>query len=266
MPFALGIVTVLALLMTVGMGVVTWRLVREERRRSAARLSVLTAELARHDARRDMRDVRDMRDMDERPPASHPPAPGPPALAADSSRQPSSRVEEAGRTPVSSNTPTDLFQTRPDETEGWTRRLAGFGIAGVVLVVISAAVLTFPGDRRDPLLEEAQVPVELLTLTHEHHDGMLAISGVVRSPGDGPEERHLTVMALALDRDGTVVATGQASLEPTDLPAGTESTFVVSLAADDATRYRISFLFGDATVPHLDRRRALAAALRPTDS
>lgn len=240
MPFALGIVTVLALLMTVGMGVVTWRLVREERRRSAARLSVLTAELARHD----------MQDMDEQP------------------RQPSSsRSEGGGGTAASSHARTDLFQTRIDETEGWTRRLAGFGIAGVVLVaIISAAVLTFPGSRGDPALEDAQVPVELLALTHEHHDGMLAISGTVRNPGDGPAERRLTVMALALDRDGTVVATGRASLEPTGLPTGTESTFAVSLPADHATRYRISFQFENMTVPHLDRRAGPAGALRPAES
>lgn len=248
MPFALGIVTVLALLMTVGMGVVTWRLVREERRRSAARLSVLAAELARHDAPRDMHDMDDIHDMDERQPSF-------------------SRGEGAGETAASSHTRAGLFQTQFGETEGWTRRLAGFGIAGIVLVaIISAAVLTFPGGRRDQALEEAQVPVELLALTHEHHDGMLAISGTIRNPGDGPEERHLTVMALALDRDGTVVATGRASLEPTGLPTETESTFAVSLPADDATRYRISFLFENMTVPHLDRRAGPAAALRPADS
>lgn len=240
MPFALGIVTVLALLMTVAMGVVTWRLVREERRRSAARLSVLAAELAQHD----------LHDMHE------------------PTRQPSSsRSEGAGGTAASSHAQTDLFQTQFDETQGWTRRLVGVGIAGVVLVaIVSAAVLTFSGGRRDRALEEVQVPVELLALTHEHHDGMLAISGMVRNPGDGPEERHLTVMALALDRDGTVVATGRASLEPTGLSTGTESTFAVSLPADDATRYRISFLFEDMTVPHLDRRSAPAGALRPADS
>ena len=61
-------------------------------------------------------------------------------------------------------------------------------------------------------------------------------------------------MALALDDDGGVVATGRAPVEQDGLAAGTESTFAVSLPVEDATRYRISFLFEDTTVPHLDRR------------
>ena len=47
MQFALGFVTVLALLMTIAMGVVTSRLVKGERRRSAARLAALATELKR---------------------------------------------------------------------------------------------------------------------------------------------------------------------------------------------------------------------------
>ena len=45
MEFTLGAVTFLSLLIAVAMGVVTWRLVREERRRSAARLAALAEEL-----------------------------------------------------------------------------------------------------------------------------------------------------------------------------------------------------------------------------
>lgn len=212
MPFALGIVTVLALLMTIGMGVVTWNLVREERRRSAARLAALAAELG------------------DRPSASVEPP----------------------------NTPTALFEFRSEETGERTRRLAGFAVAGGVVVAIVSVVLMFPtGQETEVAPEDPVLPVELLVLTHTRQDGMLAISGTVRNPESGRAERDLTVMALALDDDGDVVATGRAPVEQDGLAAGTESTFAVSLPAEDATRYRISFLFEDTTVPHLDRRMTL---------
>ena len=47
MDVALATVTVISLTMALAMGVVTWRLVREERRRSDARVATLMAELER---------------------------------------------------------------------------------------------------------------------------------------------------------------------------------------------------------------------------
>ena len=256
MPFALGIVTVLALLMTIGMGVVTWRLMREERRRSAARLSALAAELNRQDTC-------------ERPPVRLAPSTERPVGPVDIPLQTStpSGVTE-GPVAALSIAPTDLFQPRSEDTGGWTRRLAGFGAAGLVLAtIVSVAILTFPdGQQVDAAVKEPQVPVELLALTHELKDGMLAISGTVRNPGNGLVEQHMTVIALALNSEGVVVATGRAPLEQERLSAGTESTFAVSLPVVDATRYRISFLFDDMTVPHLDRRVAPAGVPSQTES
>ena len=221
MPFALGIVTVLALLTTIAMGIVTWRLVRKERRRTAARLAALAAELG------------------EGPSASAEPA----------------------------TVPADLFQTRSEETGERTRRLVGFGVASVVVVAVVLVVLILPTGRQTELAPaEPHHPIELLALAHEHEEGMLAITGIVRHPGNRPEERQLTVMALALDDTGGVVATGRAPIERDSLAAGTDSTFAVSLSAEDATRYRISFLFEDTTVPHLDRRVTRAGAAGKTES
>lgn len=50
------------------------------------------------------------------------------------------------------------------------------------------------------------------------------------------------------------VASGRTNLEAEMLPAGTESSFTISLPAEQASRYRISFLVDETTVPHLDRR------------
>ena len=151
MAFALGIVTVLALLLTTGMGVVTWRLVREERRRSAARLAALAAELG------------------ERPSASVEP----------------------------SRAATALFQTRSEETGERTRRLAGFGVAGAVVVAIVAVVLMFSTGRQTEVTpEDLHLPVELLALTHTHQG---------RYAGDiwhGPQPREWP-SRTGSDSDGT---------------------------------------------------------------
>ena len=215
MPFALGIVTVLALLMTIGMGLVTWRLVREERRRSAARLAALAGELGQH------------------------PAPS----------------------PEPSTPPTDLFQARAEKPGELTRRLAGVGAAGVVIVaIVSVGLMPSTGRQTGIAPEASHLPIELLALTHDHQDGMLEISGTVRNPGNGLAAQQLTVMALVLDDEGDVVATERVPIGRDRLATGAESTFTVLLPAEVATRYRISFLSEDTPVPHLDRRTRPAGA------
>ena len=226
MQFALGTVTLLALLMTIAMGVVTWRLVREERRRSAARLAALAAELK-------------ARGIEPRPADPHDTEPTPPA---------------------------GLFEHPLDSTRGWMRRLTGVGVAGALLaVLVSVAVLAVSGGGAgrdagdDGPRENERVPVELLTLAHERQDGMLAIWGTVRNPEEGLDEPQLSVLAMAFDDDGAMVASGRTQLEAKMLPAGAESSFSISLPAEQASRYRISFLDDETTVPHLDRRGTTTA-------
>ena len=220
MQFALGVVTLIALLMTITMGVVTWRLVREERRRSAARLSALAAELK-------------ARGITPRPGDPPETEPAPPA---------------------------DLFEPPLDSTGGWKRRLTGVGVAGALLaVLVSVALIAVTGgesgrdDGTNGTQENERAPVELLTLAHERHDGMLSISGTVRNLENGPDEQ-LSVLAMAFDDDGTMVASGRTHLEADTLPPGAESSFTIALPAEEASRYRISFLDDETTVPHLDRR------------
>ncbi len=227
MQFALGTVTLLALLMTVAMGIVTWRLVREERRRAAARLSALTAELTAQGITPGPID----------PPETHP-------------------------TP-----PADLFDRPLDSSSGRPRRLAGVGVAGALLavLVLVAVRAVSPGDAasldvlENPPHENERPPVELLTLAHERRDGMLSISGSVRNFEEGMEgmegmDEPLSVLAVAFDDDGTMVASGRTHVRAETLPAGADSSFTISLPAQQASRYRISFLADETTVPHLDRR------------
>lgn len=224
MQFALGTVTVLALLMTVAMGIVTWRLVREERRRSAARLAALAAELKAQGI-----------------------TPGP------------IDPPETDLAP-----PAELFDRPRDSRSGWQRRLAGVGVAGALLaVLVFVAVRAVSPENQasfdigsDGPHEDERPPVELLTLAHERRDGMLSISGTVRNFEEvmkGMDE-PLSVLAVAFDEDGTLVASGRTDIQAETLPAGGDSSFTISLPAQQASRYRISFLADETTVPHLDRR------------
>ena len=253
MELVLGTVTLLALATAVAMGVVTWRLVREERRRSAGRLAALAAELQRR--RTTPRDPRSR----ERPSAVEPAATrtttAVPIDVTIRGPEPLRATNEPGAQGV------DLFGTPVDATGGWFRRLAGLGVAGIVLLgAVSAAIVTFSaGDQEDEAAVTDQVPVELLALNHEREDGLLAISGTIRNPLDGKVATHVIVLAMAFDHDGVMVATQRAPVELETLPPGVESPFAISLPAERASRYRISFLIDETTVPHIDRRAAPTA-------
>ena len=250
MDFVLGTVTLLALATAVAMGAVTWRLVREERRRSAARLEILAAELRRRQA------------TSRGPRSAGRPSTVEPVATRSTPAAPVDVTIRGPEPPPATNKPgtqgVDLFGTPVDATGGWSRRLAGMGMAGIVLLVaISAAIFTSAaGNRENETTATDQIPVELLALNHEREDGLLAISGTIRNPLDGKVATHMFVLALAFDRDGVMVATQRAPLELETVPPGGESPFAVSLPATRASRYRISFLIDETTVPHIDRRTA----------
>ena len=227
MQFALGFVTVLALLMTIAMGVVTSRLVRGERRRSAARLAALAAELKRQ-------------------------SPDDPRLPTPSA-QPSEMPADSETGPR-----TELFGVRVELADGGVSRVARIAAAGLIMAamvsIVATALMMRPHDGRANDDAEAGALVELVALTHRQQGGRLAISGTVRNPLGGPDQERLSVLATAFDAEGFVVASGRAPLTSERLPPGTESGFAVSLQTEQARRFRISFVVDDATVPHLDRR------------
>ena len=228
MDFALGTVTLLALVMTVAMGVVTWRLVREERRRSAARLAALEAELRR---------LGDGTSVLPPAPPIDVPIPG---EASDADLDITAR---------------DLFGGTANASAGWSRRFAAIGaaaavIAAIIGLAVVASIDTHPEDETD----QAAVPVELLALEHERQGSFLAISGSVRIPAEpNNPPSPLSVLARVYDEAGVMVASGRVPLQFAP-PPGAESPFSISLPADNASRYRISFLSNDVTVPHVDLR------------
>lgn len=267
MEFALATVTVLSLVMTLSMGVVTWRLVREERRRSVARLAALAADFGRSTL--------------ATPTVRTPLAPPPRALSAPRTdpapyslpvppRPPGSahraadvtiRPTDATRTPGvdrSTRIPTGgLFGAPIESSSGPSARLAAFGAAAVLLVAVVSAGIFVVADRgHDEVAAVERPPVELLVLQHDKEGPFLAISGSVRNPSEAAPAGRLAVMAMAFDENGTIVASGRAPVELDLLAPGVASPFAVQVPAAGVSRYRISFVIDDITVPHVDRRSA----------
>ena len=249
MDFVLGTVTLLALATAVAMGAVTWRLVREERRRSAARLAVLAAELQRRQA------------TSRSPRSAGRPSTVEPVATRSTPAAPVDVTIRGPEPPPATNEPdtqdVDLFGTPVDATGGWSRRLAGMGVAGIVLLVaVSAAIFTSAAaNRENETTATDQIPVELLALNHEREDGLLAISGTIRNPLDGKVATHMIVLALAFDRgrrDGRHPTGPSRARDAT--PGGASPLSPFPCRPHGPGRYRISFLIDETTVPHIDRR------------
>jgi hypothetical protein len=103
-------------------------------------------------------------------------------------------------------------------------------------------------------------PLELVSLTHARQNDKLAVSGLVRNPVNGKRIEHLSAVVFLFDRMGTFVTSSRANVDFLNLGAGDESPFVVSLAAPaTVSRYRVSFRTDDGIVPHIDRRSASPA-------
>jgi len=241
MEFTLIAVTMLSLFLAISMGVVAWRLVQEERRRSEARLAALAAELRRDERRSANGDPDSLDSLAPASPTDPAPADGPAA-------------------------PGGLFSPPVESaSSGWTGAAALGGAAAVVLVVVATVFLLSASDDGDAsaTAEDIRPPLDLIALQHAEEGPFLDISGSVRNPSDADVVERLSVVAMAFDQTGTLIATRRTPVENPALSAGADSAFLVRLLAAGVSRYRISFLLDDTTVPHVDRR-PVAQTPRPT--
>lgn len=227
---ALIVVTLMSLAMAVAMSVIAWRLLREERRRSAARVAAL-ADLAEQEERRE------------------PLGRTLPVAASE----PEAAVTRAS----------DLFATREPAT---SHRALALAVAAV-LIVATVAALTRLGGRRtepdSPVAAARLAPLELVSLRHSKHGETLTIVGLVRNPGEGRELQNVTVVAFVFDQAGVFLASGRTGLEAARLAPGAESPFAVTIANTSAvSRYRIGFRTEDGRVlGHVDRRPPAATTV-----
>jgi predicted permease len=98
-------------------------------------------------------------------------------------------------------------------------------------------------------------PLELVSMRHEREGAELTVLGLVRNPRNGRTMARVTAIVFAFNRAGEFVASGRAQLDFTTLEAGDESPFVVKVpAVSDIGRYRVSFRTEAGVVRHVDRR------------
>jgi hypothetical protein len=233
-------VTVISLIVALGMAYGLARLVREERRRSDARVAALT-------------------DMSAESVTV-------PAAAAAHGLLPESRAISAGDVqirPTATSRPVvgELF-VDPERPSPWRRRLAIIGSLATITVVTGAVAVS---RSHDPSPAPAATlgapdahaaPLELLSLRYAQQADKMTITGLVENPRAGGVLSQVTVTAFLFGADGTFLASGRAPLDFTTLAPGDESPFVVSVPVSGAVaRYRVGFRGADGRViAHVDRR------------
>jgi len=258
MDTTLVIVTLLSMGMAGALSVIVWRMLRDERQRSDARVAAL-ASLAAGSPTPSARQPSPPVDLPIRP-------------AAAPRRVASPQPQRVG----------DLFVEHVEEESPWRNRFVvmaalGLVLASVVLFTLAAKGRVTPRQVRPALPtasteQPAQPPaspqpgLELVSMRDARAAGTLTISGLVRNPRTGTLLSRVSVTAYAFDANGAFLASGRALLDVTSLSPGDDSPFLVSVpVTEGVARYRIGFRGEDGRViAHVDKRQqGPVAALRP---
>lgn len=228
------------------------RMIREERRRSAARVEALREAAAT-----------------EPDPTPMPAPVKPPEAAAPHPSAVAERFAVGAPPEVVVMTSHELFGEATGRPSG-LRHLALPASLGVAIVSGSLAGLLLwnHGVPRASSVatvaaapdDSASVPFELISLRHERTADGLSITGLVRNPASGRRTSDLNVVIFLFDRSGSFVTSARGPLDFRTLAPGDESPFTISLDKVGAVgRYRVSFRTDDKVVPHVDRRQAPVA-------
>ena len=246
-------ITVLSLVVALVMSVTAWRLMRDEKQRSAARIAAL-ATAASDDVIEEP--FPDVRSVTETPKAPWTRAP----FDSMASAEPADTISLTGGSeeysePVVSHAPVFGAVTEERTSGGGQRSLA---IAAAVLFVVLSGGLVWMmagPEGTTPVAVGPNAPLELVSLSHARQNDKLAVSGLVRNPASGQPVEKLSAVVFLFDRMGTFVTSSRAHVDFLKLGAGDESPFVVSIDAPaTVSRYRVSFRTDDGVVPHIDRR------------
>jgi len=268
-------VTVISLVVALVMSVTAWRLARDEKQRSTARVAALSIAASAHGDAPSYGGQPDAIGFQarpagvEKPQARAPWAPAP--LAVEAQRQPVAVVPPpVPELPLHHATvareishSSGFLGTAPaaPRSGGGQRSLA---MAAIVLFVglLGGLVWMMSGPRGTTAAAIGpNRPLELVSMRHERQDQKLAVSGLIRNPVAGQPVERLSAVVFLFDQQGTFVTSAKADVDFLKLGAGDESPFVVSLDAPaTVTRYRVSFRTDAGVVPHIDRRGAVPVA------
>jgi heme exporter protein D len=244
-------ITVVSLIVALVMSVTAWRLMRDEKQRSAARIAALSA----------------ASDDDGEPMAL--PIVAPKIEKAPWSPAPFASIESDTADSISLRTPREepdttvvshasgfLGAITEERTSGGGQRSLAIAAAALFVVLSGGLVWMMAGpEGTTPVAVGPNAPLELVSLSHSRQDDKLAVSGLVRNPASGQPVEKLSAVVFLFDRMGTFVTSSRAHVDFLKLGAGDESPFVVSIDAPaTVSRYRVSFRTDDGVVPHIDRR------------
>jgi hypothetical protein len=221
MDVVLVSIAALSLIIAMAMGVILFKVLREERQRSDARVAMLAAASARFDLPLAVRE----------PAIVHEPAPV-------------------------TQTSGELFAVADDQSP-WGRRAGVAAALAAVMTVAGYALLPAKSGAPEPSAAAAQSqPLELLSLTHTQQPSGLTISGTVYNPRGGAPVSQVFASAILFGPDGNFLTSARAPLDFTTLRPGDESPFVIPVpVTGSVARYRIGFRAADGSViAHIDRR------------
>jgi hypothetical protein len=266
MDTLLVIVTLVSLALALGMSVICWHLVREERRRSAARLEALDFD----DGAAGIGGSGATGWQDSPLNGASPRGPAEPGYRAARAPVAAGQMARAGAEPAAElplrRGPDELFSSTQDrETDGGRRFAVLAAVALVMFAGLGGGYLLLggrsaggPGAAAAHQQPAAEAPLDLLSLRHGRNGQDLVISGLVRNPRAGAPLLRVSAVAFLLDRNGAFLSSVRAPLDFTALRPGDESPFVITVPAASAApvaRYRISFRTEQGEVlAHVDRR------------
>jgi hypothetical protein len=239
MEIVLLVITVMSLAAAFIMGLAAWRLSRDERARSAARIAALSAAA----------------DTDLPTPAAVDRRPAAPVVPT------ASAAPVAPWTPARAPAPLGeafLGSSLARPSSGGQHGLAIAAGVLFITMMVGGYFTVFGGDSPSASAAAsagAEAPLELVSLRHERQRAELAITGLVRNPASGAAVEKLAAVVLLFDQQGALLTNARADVDFTTLAPGDESPFVITLAAPPTVaRYRVSFRNDSGVVPHIDRR------------
>ena len=253
-------ITVVSLIVALVTSVTAWRLKRDEKRRSAARIAALSA--ASFDS---IESAEAADSIPLGPPANvaaEKPltkAPWTPAVMAPAAELPPRhwRVETIRHEDTAMPHATGFLGASSIAHDNGARQRS-LAIAAFVLFALMSGGLVWMMSGPEGTSAVAvgpNSPLELVSLSHARQNEKLAVSGLVRNPVSGRPVERLSAVVFLFDRMGTFVTSSRAHVDFLKLGAGDESPFVVAIdAPPTVARYRVSFRTDDGVVPHIDRR------------
>jgi hypothetical protein len=278
MDILLLAITVISLVVAFIMSAAAWRLSREERARSAARIAALASAARESDVVAESREhVR--QESEHRPSAleteplvdwepvavndSRPLAPWAPARVSAfpseaqdrRSTEPDDRhAEWRGSKPTA-----PAFSAVVATSGGGRQRSLAIAACVLFVALVAGGYWTIYGDAPGGVAaadrSSAAAPLELVSMRHERRGAKLSITGLVRNPSGGAAVERLAAVVFLFDQQSAFVASARADVDFTRLGPGDESPFVVAVdAPPNVARYRVSFRNEAGVVSHVDRR------------